>query len=682
MSWILRIIGGLVVLLIVAAIALPMVLKTEDLVEQAEVAATDTLGRDVSIGEVTGLSILPPRITISDFEVANAEGFSAPYLVRVDEARFAVALMPLLRGQVQIDAFVLESPSINLEEKADGSTNYEFEVETAETTSDEAGDDVPAGDAADISRLSGTIRINNGTLDYVTPDVSYSAVDTNITVGLPGANGALSIDGAMTLEDIPFSLNVRIDDPGVLSKGGTSPASIGLQFAENTIDSNLSLTGEPVNLQGTIEGNLPDVAGLEPLLGAEGVEALAPMGAITFDATMSGTTDRLDIKDAKIGSSVLRGTADFGLLLAGERPKATGTANLSLVDLTPFMPEEEAAAGSAGPAEAEPFPEWSDEEIDLSALTTIDADLDVNADRIVLPTYELTNVAAKVLLDDGKLTATLSRAQAFSGTAGGVVIVEANRSTPVVDVDFNMEGVSFGEAAPALLGTDRLTGTGDINLDLRMTGTSQKDWVESLTGSMGADINQGAIAGINLGEIANTGIDLVNQVQAGTAVPQALLGAAANLGTNAVRPAATTDFDLADFGVDITNGEARIGNAQLLSNVFRARVGGRVSLAPQSFNMDISLAGKDPQVTDFTEMPLPVNVAGTFNDPKISVDTKPLVDRAVRNVASDLLGDVGVELNDNETVEDALRNRARSEAGRLIGGFFGANRDDDEDDPQ
>ncbi|MEM0930308.1 MAG: AsmA family protein [Pseudomonadota bacterium] len=686
MSWVLRIVGGLVLLLVVAALVLPMVLKTEDLVEQAETAASDELGRKVSIGEVTGLSLLPPRITISDFEVANAEGFSAPYLVRVDEARFAVALMPLLRGQVQIDAFVLESPSINLEEKADGRTNYDFEVEAADTASDDAGEDTAdaPSDTADVTRLSGTIRISNGALTYVTPDMSYSATDTNITVGLPGERGALSLDGAMTLEGVPFSLDVRIDKPGVLSSGGTSPARIGLQFADNTIDSNLSLTGEPVNLQGTIKGNLPDVAGLKPLLGAEGVEALLPMGAITFDADMTGTTDRLDITDATIGSSVLQGTADFGLALMGERPKATGEANLSLVDLRPFMPEEEASSGSGGggPAEAEPFPEWSDEEIDLSALTTIDADLNVNAARIVLPTYELTDVASKVVLENGTLTATLSRARAFSGNAGGVVIVEANRPTPVVDVDFDMTGVSFADAAPALLGTDRLTGSGDINLDLRMTGTSQKDWVETLTGSMGADINQGAIAGINLGEIANTGIDLVNQVQAGTAVPQAILGAAANLGTNAVRPTATTDFDLADFGITLTNGEASIGNAQLLSDVFRARLGGQVSLAPQSFNMDINLAGKDPQVADFTEMPLPVTVSGTFNDPKIKVDTQPMVNRAVRGAASDLLGNVGVELNDEETVEDALRNRARSEASRLLGGFLGGGSSDDDDDPQ
>ncbi|MEO1041853.1 MAG: AsmA family protein [Pseudomonadota bacterium] len=680
MNLFLRILGGIVLLLLVAALVLPMVLKTDDLVDRAEIAASETLGRNVSIGEVTGLTLFPPRLTISDFEVANAPSFSAPFLVRVQEARFGVALFPLLEGRVQIDAFVLESPTINLEEKADGSNNFTFETTAPEPAATEPDANDAAAASADITRLSGTIEIKNGALAYVTPDIGYRAEATNITVKLPGDAGALVIKGAMNLEEIPFAIDVNIADPAALALGNTTQASIGLRFADNTIDSNLALTGEPVNLEGTIEANLPDIAGLQPLLGAEGVEALLPLGAIGFDASISGTTEELGVSNAVVTSSVLQGTADFSLNMAGKRPKASGNADLTLVDLRPFMPADDAqSAGGAG--EPEPFPEWSEEEIDLSALQTIDVNLAVKAKRVVLPTYELTDVASRVTIRNGKLTAKLNRARAFSGKANGVVTVAAKTRTPTIDVDFDMVGVSFAEAAPALLGTDRLTGTGDINIDLKMSGTSQKAWVETLTGSMGADINQGAIAGINLGEIANTGIDLVNQIQAGSTVPQALLGAATNLGTNAVRPTAQTDFDLADFGVNITNGDVSISNAQLLSNVVRARVGGNVSLAPQSFSMDINLAGKDPQVADFTEMPLPVTVSGTFNDPSIKIDTQPLISRAARNAASDLLGNVGVELDDNETVQDAIRGRARSEAGRLIGGFLGTNRRDEEDEP-
>ncbi|MEM7739771.1 MAG: AsmA family protein [Pseudomonadota bacterium] len=681
MNLFLRIIGGILLLLLVAALALPMVLKTEDLVERAEIAASDSLGRKVSIGEVTGLTVLPPRLTISDFEVANAPGFSAPFLVRVQEARFAVALFPLLQGNVQIDAFVLESPTINLEEKANGTNNFTFETPPSAGEDMVVDGDEPAAASADISRLSGTIEIKNGALAYLTPDIAYRAENTNITLKLPGERGPLVIKGSMDLEDIPFAVDLQIDDPTALSSGGSSDARIGLRFADNQIDSDLSLTGEPANLEGTIIANLPDIVGLKPLLGEDGVEALLPLGAIGFDASLTGTAEQLDIKDANISSAVLQGTSEFTLNLAGKRPKASGRADLSLVDLRPFMPADDSQSPGGGAGEPEPFPAWSEEEIDLSALRTIDANLTVNAARVVLPTYELTDVASRVTIRNGKLTAKLNRARAFSGTANGVVTVAANKRTPTVSIDFVMAGVSFAEAAPALLGTDRLAGTGDINLDLNMTGASQKAWVETLSGSMGADINQGAIAGINLGEIANTGIDLVNQIQAGTAVPQAILGAASNLGTNAVRPSAQTDFDLADFGVTITDGEVTINNAQLLSNVVRARVGGNISLAPQAFTMDINLAGKDPQLADFTEMPLPVTVSGTFNDPSIKIDTQPLINRAARGLASDLLGDIGVQLDDNETPQDALRERARSEANRLIGGFLGNNRRNDDDDP-
>ncbi len=662
MTWVLRIVGGLVVLVLVAALVLPTVIKTEDLVEQAERSASGTLGREVSIGEVTGLSVLPPRITISDFEVANAEGFSAPYLVRVDEARFAVAFMPLLRGQVQIDTFVLESPSINLEEKADGSTNYEFgaaeATEPAAVTEDAVeSDEAPApADAPDVSVLSGTILITNGALSYVTPDASYNAVDTDITVRLPGEKGALAIDGAMTLEGVPFSLNVQIDEPSALAEGGTSTAKIGVQIADNSIDTNLSLTGEPVNLQGTIKGNLPDIAGLSPLLGAEGAEALAPLGAVSFNAAILGTTEQLQVTDAKITSAILQGTADFALGLTGEIPNATGSADLALVDLRPFMPEEE-TAGEGVPAEDEPFPEWSEEPIDLSALTMIDADFDVNASRVILPTYELTNVQAKVLIDNGLLTATLTNANAFSGTFSGTVSVNAARSTPTLGVDLIMDGIAFAEAGPALLGTDRLIGSGNMEIDIETSGASMAAWVDDLDGDVDFNLSDGTLMGIDLPQITAAGIQLVNDLKAQRAVPASLRDTAGSITNGAVGDTAQTVFNLADLNIDMTNGIADISLGQLTTDTAKVSLGGAVNLPSQGLGLSITMAGKAPGTESYEELILPIAVSGTFNDPKISVDSDPLNALLQESLKAGIADQIGIEREEGESIRDTLQNQ-------------------------
>ena len=660
MTWVLRIVGGLVVLLLVAIFVLPMVIKTEDLVEQAEMSASEALGRDVSIGEVTGLSVLPPRITISGFEVANADGFSAPYLVRVDEARFAVAFMPLLRGQVQIDTFVLESPSINLEEKADGSTNYEFDVaettEPAAVTEEVAGSDGAPADAPDVSVLSGTVLITNGKLSYVTPDASYNAVNTDITIRLPGESGALAIDGAMALEGVPFSLNVQIDEPSALAEGGTSAAKIGVQIADNSIDSDLSMTGEPVNLEGTIKGNLPDIAGLSPLLGAEGAEALAPLGAISFNAAIVGTTEQLSVTDAKITSAILQGTADFALGLAGEIPNATGSADLALVDLRPFMPEEE-TAGEGAPAEDEPFPEWSEEPIDLSALTMIDADFDVNASRVVLPTYELTNVQAKVLIDNGLLTATLHNANAFSGTFAGTVSVNAVSSTPTLGIDLIMDGIAFAEAGPALLGTDRLIGSGNMEIDIETSGASMAAWVDDLDGDVDFNVIDGTLMGIDLPQITAAGIQLVNDLKAQRAVPASLRDTAGAITNGAVGDTAQTVFNLADLNIDMTNGIADISLGQLSTETAQVSLGGAVNLPSQGLGLSITMAGRAPGTDTYEELILPIAVSGTFNDPKISVDSDPLKALLQESLKAGIADQIGIEREDGETIRDTLQNQ-------------------------
>ncbi|MEM9810715.1 MAG: AsmA family protein, partial [Pseudomonadota bacterium] len=659
--------------------ALPSFLQSEQLTSRAQEAASDALGRKVRIGDVRNLSILPPRLSVSGFEVANAEGFDDPFLLNVSEAHFAVSLMPLLSGRVDIQTFVLEAPTIFLEEKADGRTNYAFETEAPPQENGEPIEIAEDPDAAaDLGKVSGTLRINNGTLTYRTPDATYVAEETNMTVVLPGADGPLTFDGSLALDGIPVTMDVAIDKPTVLAEGGTTTGRFDLQFADNTINSTLSLTGEPVRLRGDVAGDLSDLASMTPILGAETVASLAPLGAIQFDGSLEGTTERLAVNGASFITAVASGQADLDLNLSEDLPKAAGSANLSVLDLRPFLSEDAVQADNASTRASsaeEAFPEWSDDAMDFSALSTLNADLAVSAERIILPTYELTNVASNVTIEGSRLTARLTDAQVFSGTATGEVLVDAARQTPTLGLDFTMANVSFAEAGPALLGTERLIGGGDINLALKTSGLSQRAWVRGLNGTVGADIANGEILGIDLAEIANTGLTLVDNVRSGTSVPQSLLSAAGNLATNAVRPSAKTSFDLADFGIAVRNGVATIGNAQIVSDTLRARIGGNVSLLPQTVDMDIALAGKLPEETGYKEMPLPVSIGGSFNDPKVSVDTKPLIRSAARDAASDLLDDVGIDLREDQSVGDALRESAEGEVNR----FFGRLIKDDKD---
>ena len=99
----------------------------------------------------------------------------------------------------------------------------------------------------------------------------------------------------------------------------------------------------------------------------------------------------------------------------------------------------------------------------------------------------------------------------------------------------------------------------------------------------------------------------------------------------------------------------------------------------QSMDISILLAAKAPEATGYRELKAPVKISGTFNEPKISVDTSPLVQELTRGAARDALGRAGIKVDEDKTIEDTLRDKARSELLNLFGSR--KRKDEEEKDP-
>lgn len=116
------------------------------------------------------------------------------------------------------------------------------------------------------------------------------------------------------------------------------------------------------------------------------------------------------------------------------------------------------------------------------------------------------------------------------------------------------------------------------------------------------------------------------------------------------------------------DGFTRFGEAKLVSETFRATVGGGVNLPAQGLDLSVRVAAKAPAETGFRELRIPIAVTGSFSDPDIALDPDPLLQELARGAAADALGKVGIDVEEGQKVEDALRERARSEIINLLGG--------------
>src|SRR5690348_3042260 len=135
MKKVLWIVGGLIGLLIVVALAAPFFIDLNNYKAEIAAQAKKATGRELTIDGDISLSILPtPGVTVSGVRFGNVPGGSVPDMATLESATVKVALMPLLSGKVEVESVVLDKPTFIFEKLPDGSGNWQIapEVEAPE----------------------------------------------------------------------------------------------------------------------------------------------------------------------------------------------------------------------------------------------------------------------------------------------------------------------------------------------------------------------------------------------------------------------------------------------------------------------------------------------------------------------------------------------------------------------
>ncbi len=81
------------------------------------------LGRPVTVGEIKA-SFLPPSLIVKDVVIGEDARFGAGPFAKAQELNVRVALIPLLRKDLQVKSLRLVSPDIELIKNQDGQWNY------------------------------------------------------------------------------------------------------------------------------------------------------------------------------------------------------------------------------------------------------------------------------------------------------------------------------------------------------------------------------------------------------------------------------------------------------------------------------------------------------------------------------------------------------------------------------
>ncbi len=117
----LMIAGGVVFLIVIAAIVAVLLFDINSYKSQIETAASEATGLDVRIKGEMGLAFFPFGISAKDIHVANKES----EILSLESLKLRAEFIPLLKKQLKVTTCELVKPAITIVKDAEGKYNFE-----------------------------------------------------------------------------------------------------------------------------------------------------------------------------------------------------------------------------------------------------------------------------------------------------------------------------------------------------------------------------------------------------------------------------------------------------------------------------------------------------------------------------------------------------------------------------
>jgi AsmA protein len=388
-----------------------------------------------------------------------------------------------------------------------------------------------------------------------------------------------------------------------------------------------SLAGDG-SLNGTLDASSDE---LRALLKSADVDMPEGDTLKTFSTAgaVSGSFKKLAVSNLNFALDDIRATGTAGLDLSGTKPHISGDLDMGELDLSPFLAAEDQEKKPQQPMEG-----WSKEPLDLAGLKAVDADLKIKTTTLTLGNVVLKDATVNAVLRNGKLNADLPAFNAFGGSWGGKMSLDASAAKPAIALDMTGDSVGVSSLLGTLAGFDKLTGTGTFAVSATSTGTSIDEIMKGLNGELSTKLNEGAIKGLNVAQLVRSKDSLLQALSSGQL--QSLDFA------SALSPEAETDFSSFDTVLSVKNGVANVDLMKLLSPVLGIDGTGNINLGGQTLDLRLATSidkkGEGSgSVVQLNGIPVPIRLSGSWTKPKVTPDLSGVTNQLKQDLTGQIL---------------------------------------------
>jgi uncharacterized protein involved in outer membrane biogenesis len=488
--WLKLTLAGVAALLVLVILGVVILVNTIDVRRVATVAADETknaTGRELEIRGRLDISFFPRlAIVAEDVSFANAPWGSRPEMLTAKRIDGSFALLPLLRGRIDVDRLVLIEPDVLLETNAKGVGNWEFGRPSKTTPPAEAAGESTL-DVRELVIERGTFAFRDGASKR-TERVAVGQLQ--LTQRAP--DDRLDVELQATFREQRFTASGAMGRlVRVLEKDTRWPVKLAFATdgARANVDGTVDWSVSPPGLDATFKAEVTDTAGLGRLAGTA-INAPVPVVLSVKLASRKGeqVADPLEIT---LGKYAVAGRAT--VRTGGARPVVIARLASKEIDLTPL-----AATATSPPVKGGRV--FSDTPLALAPLRAVGADAEIAIDRLVLPNkLPLEAVRVRATLTAGRLDVQPLTATLGGGQLTGRVQLDASRpAAPTLALDIDGKGISLEKLATALGYTGLSGGAADLAIRLAGPGESLHRFVGWGNGELRASVGPARVSGAAL----------------------------------------------------------------------------------------------------------------------------------------------------------------------------------------
>ncbi len=677
-KWLAGLLLTVVVLVVLAAIALPLFFDPNDHKPRIEAALSEALGRPAELRGLIEWSVFPSiALGIHDVRIANAPGFGDAPLAQVNRLSADVRLWPLLSREIRVGAVALDEATIQLQVNAQGVSNWQSIVQHLQQSG--------AGSEASDSDSSVEIRqidINNSSLNYSDRQAGQALQLRDLNLSLDGigtgrdstlefsaqlsdedaglqATLAATLGLSDVLADAPVKIalrDVRIDgaagvaktpwqariNGGQLDLGSDALTVEALQLALANARVETSLKGERLSGDARFSGQLQvDEFALDEWLAALGVllhNAADNRLSLQANWQMQGSGLKIQDLDARLDETRLNGQVNLTDLA---QQRGSFVLNVDHINLDDYLPVDQSAAeqGDVNAAEALDFGH-------LKGTLSVDA--------LHYQGLQLSHLDATVSTDGPRFAVQPLSADFYQGRLNTALSYDGTAQGEKLKLKHSMEAIQAGPLLTDLSGEKYLTGLGGLTLDLALDAPFSEQPMRSATGRLSYRLDDGEIYGVDVFGMVSKGLSLL--------YPEA---------TAAKADETVTRFAAMQIDADIEAGVLKTRTLSLKSPYFEVNGAVQIDLA------DLSVSGHiRPMLIDVPEQLLaaeyqrllnvriPVSLAGPLLNPEVKIDVAELIkssqqdkiDRKKDELKKDLLNKLLNKDDEKDTEKTPAQN--------------------------